>query len=127
MSRVIEKFLRYVAVDTQSKEGCDQVPSTKKQFDLAELLKKELEEMGASHVRMDSHCYVYATIPATAKGKPSIGFISHMDTSDAVSGKDVKPQIVKKYDGGTIVLNPELGYEMSPRSFRFCPAMWGKI
>lgn len=126
MSRVIEKFLRYVAVDTQSKEGCDQVPSTKKQFDLAELLKKELEEMGASHVRMDSHCYVYATIPATAKGKPSIGFISHMDTSDAVSGKDVKPQIVKKYDGGTIVLNPELGYEMSPQEFPILSRYVGK-
>lgn len=117
MSRVIEKFLRYVAVDTQSQEGCDQVPSTKKQFDLALILKKELEEMGASNVRMDPHCYVYATIPATVEGKTSIGFISHMDTADAVSGKDVKAQIIKKYDGGTIVLNQELGYQMSPKEF----------
>ena len=117
MSRVIEKFLRYVAVDTQSQEGCQQVPSTEKQFQLANMLKRELEDMGASNVRLDSHCYVYATIPATAEGKRSIGFISHMDTSNAVSGKDVKARIVKKYDGGEIVLNEALGYRMGPADY----------
>lgn len=111
MSEVLERFLSYVKIDTQSVEGVDTVPSTKKQFDLARKLYAQLLEMGASNVRLDEeHCYVYATIPSNlpegAKA-PAIGFISHMDTSPAVSGEHVKPRIVENYDGKDIPLNEE--------------------
>ncbi|MDO4292021.1 MAG: peptidase T [Eubacteriales bacterium] len=111
MSEVIDRFLRYVKIDTQSQDGMEQVPSTAKQRDLAGLLVRELEEMGAQEVRFDEeHCYVYATVPSNlpegAKA-PVIGFISHMDTSPAVSGAGVNPRIVEHYAGGDIVLNEE--------------------
>lgn len=111
MSEVLERFLRYVKIDTQSADNAGQVPSTRKQFDLAAKLYQELKEMGASNVRLDEeHCYVYATIPSNlpegAKA-PAIGFISHMDTSPAVSGANVNPRIVRDYDGGDIPLNEE--------------------
>lgn len=113
MSTVVDKFLKYVTIDTQSDEDSTTSPSTEKQKDLARLLVGELKEMGASDVRMDEeYGYVFATIPSTLKeeGKevPVIGFIAHMDTSPAVSGKDVKPRIVENYDGKDIVLNQEL-------------------
>ena len=113
MSTVVDKFLKYVTIDTQSDEDSTTSPSTEKQKDLARLLVGELREMGASDVRMDEeYGYVYATIPSTLKeeGKevPVIGFIAHMDTSPAVSGKDVRPRIVENYDGKDIVLNQEL-------------------
>ena len=113
MSTVVDKFLKYVTIDTQSDEDSTTSPSTEKQKDLARLLVGELKEMGASDVRMDEeYGYVYATIPSTLKegGKevPVIGFIAHIDTSPAVSGKDVKPRIVENYDGKDIVLNQEL-------------------
>lgn len=113
MSTVVDKFLKYVTIDTQADEDSTTSPSTEKQKDLARLLVGELKEMGASDVRMDEeYGYVYATIPSTLKeeGKevPVIGFIAHMDTSPAVSGKDVKPRIVENYDGKDIVLNQEL-------------------
>ena len=113
MSTVVDKFLKYVTIDTQSDEDSTTSPSTEKQKDLARLLVGELKEMGASDVRMDEeYGYVYAAIPSTLKeeGKevPVIGFIAHMDTSPAVSGKDVKPRIVENYDGKDIVLNQEL-------------------
>lgn len=108
MSNVTEKFLRYVRIDTQSQEGQTCFPSTDKQRELARLLTEELEEMGASEIRFDEeYCYVYATVPSTlpAGGQaPVIGFLSHMDTSPAVSGKNVRPRIVD-YSGGDIVLN----------------------
>lgn len=113
MSTVVDKFLKYVTIDNQSDEDSTTSPSTEKQKDLARLLVGELKEMGASDVRMDEeYGYVYATIPSTLKeeGKevPVIGFIAHMDTSPAVSGKDVRPRIVENYDGKDIVLNQEL-------------------
>ncbi len=113
-SSVVEKFLLYVRIDTQSLEQYSgKVPSTDKQWDLAHLLRDELLIMGASNVRLDKeHCYVYAEIPASldeGESAPAIGFIAHMDTSEAVSGKDVKPQIIENYDGKDIVLNEELG------------------
>ena len=114
MSKVVDKFLTYVKIDTQSDEESTTFPSTEKQKDLARLLVKELTEMGAADVKMDEkYGYVYATIPSTLKDKekkvPVIGFIAHMDTSPAVSGKDVKPGIVENYDGGDILLNQEKG------------------
>ncbi len=111
-SKVAENFLRYVKVDTQSDDGgAYNVPSTEKQRDLAKLLYDELLEMGASNVRYDEeHCYVYAVIPSNLESEsdaPAIGFIAHVDTSPAVSGRGVKPRVIENYDGGDIVLNSE--------------------
>lgn len=111
LSKVTENFLRYVKIDTQSREEfSDHVPSTEKQRNLAKLLYQELVDMGASNVRYDElHSYVYAVIPSNQeKEVPAIGFIAHMDTSDAVSGENVKPRIIENYDGQDIVLNEEL-------------------
>jgi len=106
---VVDRFLRYVKIDTQSKEDVDTIPSTRKQFDLARVLVAELKELGLKDARVDDHCYVYATLPSNlpaeaAKKVPAIGLISHMDTSPAVSGKDVNPIIHSNYQGGDIVL-----------------------
>ena len=88
MSEVVKKILRYVAIDTESKEEQEQIPSTEKQRNLANLLAQELKEMGAENVRVSENSYVYATIPATTdKSAPSVGFISHMDTAPSFSGK----------------------------------------
>ena len=105
---VTERFLRYISYDTQSKEEGEQVPSTTKQLELGKLLTTELKEMGVANVRMDEHGYIYGEIPANTEEKiTSLGFIAHMDTSPALSGKDVKPQFVENYDGGDICLNKE--------------------
>jgi tripeptide aminopeptidase len=102
---VLERFLRYVVIDTQSDPASPTCPSTEKQKDLGRLLAKELQEMGLADAHMDDHGYVYATIPATTPKKvPVICFCSHMDTAPDCSGKDVKPQVVKNYQGGDIVL-----------------------
>jgi tripeptide aminopeptidase len=106
---VTERFLRYVVIDTQSDPASPTCPSTEKQKDLGRLLAKELQEMGIADAHLDQHGYVYATIPATIpantdKQVPVICFCSHMDTSPDCTGKDVKPQIVKAYCGGDIVL-----------------------
>jgi tripeptide aminopeptidase len=102
---VLERFLRYVVIDTQSDPASPTCPSTEKQKDLGRLLVKELLELGLSDAHLDPHGYVYATIPAnTDKTVPVICFCSHMDTSPDCTGKDVKPQIVKNYQGGDIVL-----------------------
>lgn len=104
---VLDRFLRYVKIDTQSKEDQETVPSTKKQFNLARLLVQELKALGAQNVRMSEYAIVYATVPgnlADNSKTPVIGFISHMDTSDAVSGENVNPIIHRNYQGGDIVL-----------------------
>ena len=110
LSKVTENFLRYVKIDTQSREEfSDHVPSTEKQRNLAKLLYQELKDLGASEVRYDEeHSYVYAVIPSNQEKKaPAIGFIAHMDTSDAVSGENVNPRIIENYDGEDIILNEE--------------------
>ncbi|MDE7266970.1 MAG: peptidase T [Lachnospiraceae bacterium] len=109
-STVVDNFLRYVKIDTQSLERyADKTPSTQKQRDLACLLRDELLKLGASNVRYDEvHCYVYAEIPSNVSGEkqiPKIGFIAHIDTSEAVSGTNVRPRIIEDYDGEDIVLN----------------------
>lgn len=102
---VTERFLRYVVIDTQSDPASPTCPSTAKQKDLGTLLVRELHEIGIADAHLDEHGYVYATIPAnTDKSVPVICFCSHMDTSPDCSGADVKPQIVKNYQGGDIVL-----------------------
>lgn len=108
MSETIENFLRYVKIDTQSDENSASTPSTAKQHDLAKLLVQELEQMGACEITYDEeHCYVYASVPASAGCEDAavLGFISHMDTSPAVTDTDVRPRIVENYDGKDIVLN----------------------
>ncbi len=102
---VTERFLRYVAIDTQSDPASPTCPSTEKQKDLGRLLARELQAIGLADADLDRHGYVYATIPAnTAKRVPVICFCSHMDTSPDCTGKNVRPQIVRNYRGGDIVL-----------------------
>src|SRR6266404_4312220 len=102
---VTERFLRYVVIDTQSNPASPTCPSTEKQKDLGRLLAAELQAMGVADAHLDDYGYVYATIPAnTNKNVPVICFCSHMDTSPDCTGKNVRPQIVKNYRGGDIVL-----------------------
>lgn len=102
---VTERFLRYVTIDTQSDPESPSSPSTEKQKDLGRVLVTELKAMGVADAHLDDYGYVYATIPAnTDKKVPVICFCSHMDTSPDVTGKDVKPQVVKNYRGGDITL-----------------------
>ncbi|MDO4329026.1 MAG: peptidase T [Lachnospiraceae bacterium] len=118
MSSVVDKFLRYISYDTESMDDAAQLPSTEKQFVLANVLAEELKAMGASEVKVSSQCYVTAVIPSnTEKSVPALGLISHMDTSPAFSGCGVKPQIVKDYDGNPICLNEELGLTLDPAEF----------
>jgi tripeptide aminopeptidase len=102
---VLERFLRYVRIDTQSDPASKTTPSTEKQKDLGRVLAQELRELGIKDAHLDDYGYVYGTVPATtAKKVPVICFCSHMDTSPDCSGKDVKPQVVRNYQGGDIVL-----------------------
>ena len=113
---IVERFLNYTKFDTQSAEDADCVPSTKKQLVFAEYLKKELEAEGLDDVEMDDKGYIYATLRANTKDRvPTIGFISHYDTSPDCSGADIKPQIVHSYDGSDILLSE--GIVSSPKKF----------
>jgi tripeptide aminopeptidase len=106
--KVTERFLRYAVIDTQSDPASPTCPSTAKQKNLGALLARELQEMGIRDAHLDEHGYVYATIPTnTDKHVPVICFCSHMDTSPDCTGKDVKPQIVRNYRGGDIVLSAD--------------------
>ncbi|MBR4557495.1 MAG: peptidase T [Clostridiales bacterium] len=107
-SSLVERFLRYVKIDTQSDEDSASHPSTAKQHKLAELLVEELKELGLSVDYDDKHCYVYAHLePNGDKVSEDIGFIAHLDTSPAVSGKDVKPYIIRSFDGHDDILDPD--------------------
>ena len=120
MSKVIERLLEYVKIDTQSDGASKTTPSSQKQHHLAKLLTKELEEMGAQEITYDEeHCYVYATVPASegCENTPVLGFISHMDTASPVSGANVKPRVVENYDGGDILLNKEKNIWMKAEEF----------
>ena len=113
---ITQRFLNYVAFDTQSSEESDTCPSTAKQWDFARFLRDELISIGLQDVELDENAYLYATLPAnTEKPLPVIGFISHMDTSPDCSGADIKPRIVKNYDGGDIQLSE--GIVSSPSKF----------
>lgn len=107
MEKLLDKFLRYVSVDTISDPESETQPSSAKQFDLLRMLRDELEAMGIK-AELDEFGYVMATIPSNIdKEVPAIGFIAHVDTSPDASGKDVKPQIIENYQGGDIMLNAE--------------------
>lgn len=113
---ITERFINYTKFDTQSSEDSQTVPSTSKQLVFAKYLKEELEREGFSDVEMDEKGYIYATLKAnTKKDVPTIGFISHYDTSPDASGADIKARIVKNYDGGDIILSE--GIVSSPEKF----------
>ena len=119
MQNIIDRFVSYVIIDTESDANSPTTPSTKKQFDLANLLVKELNTIGLTEVTIDENGYVMGTLPSNVDHEvPTIGFVSHYDTSPDFTGKDVKPQIIKNYDGGDIVLNKELNIILSPSYFQ---------
>ncbi len=116
--KLIERFLKYVKIDTQSDENSQTCPSTEKQLVLAKLLVEELNSLGLSDVSLDKNGYVMATLPSNIdRNVPVIGFISHMDTSPDMSGENVNPQIIKNYDGGDIIINKEKNLVLSPKLF----------
>lgn len=118
MMNLVERFLKYVSFDTQSDELTRLTPSTPGQMVFAEYLKTELESLGLEDITLDEYGYLFATLPAnTDKELPVIGFISHMDTSPDMSGKNVSPRIVSNYDGSDIVLCEEDRIILSPAQF----------
>ncbi len=115
---IIDRFVSYVTIDSESDPNSDATPSTEKQWDMAKKLEQELREMGLEEVSIDKHAYVMATLPSNVEHKvPAIGFISHFDTSPDFTGKDIKPQITENYDGKDIVLNQEQNIILSPDYF----------
>ena len=118
--KVLEKFLRYIAIDTASDPESESQPSTSKQLDLSRLLVKELKDMGIKDVELDEWGYVMATIPSNlpdGKEVPVIGFIAHVDSAPDASGANIKPQIINNYDGSDIVINKERGFIMKVDEF----------
>jgi len=105
---LLERFIRYAKIDSQSDRHVEDIPSTRTQWEMAALLKKELEELGLAEVELDSHCYLMARLPASKgfESKPCIGLMAHMDTASDVPGANVKPSIVKNYDGTALELSP---------------------
>ena len=116
---IVDRFIKYARIDTQSDENNSQTPSTQKQFNLAKEVEKEALEMGLVDVSLDNNCYLMATLPSntTKKNVPVIGFISHFDTSPDMSGKNVNPTIIKNYDGEDIILNKANNVILSPNDF----------
>ena len=118
MSEVLDRFIRYVQIDTQSARDSETYPSTAKQLDLLRLLTEELKQIGMQDVRMDRYGYVTATLPANnGKASPVVGFLAHVDTSPDASGANVHPRVIEHYDGGEIVLNAEENIRLSPERF----------
>jgi tripeptide aminopeptidase len=119
MQKIIDRFVSYVTIDTESDPASETTPSTKKQLDLANLLVKELNDIGMTEVSIDENGYVMGSLPSNVDYEvPVIGFVSHYDTSPDFKGKDVKPQIVSNYDGGDIILNKEHNIVLSPGYFK---------
>jgi tripeptide aminopeptidase len=118
MSEVVDRFVRYVQIDTQSNPASESWPSTAKQLDLARLLVEELQAMGMADVSLDENGYVMASLHSNLdKSVPVVGFIGHMDTSPDMSGANVHPRVVEKYPGGDVILNETKGVVLSPRDF----------
>lgn len=115
---LVNRFLTYVKVDTQSNENSETCPSTEKQFDLLNLLAEELKSIGMEDVSMDEHGYLFATLPSnTNKEIPTIGFLAHVDTATDFTGTNVNPQIHENYDGKDILLNEKLNVVLSTKDF----------
>ena len=120
---MLDKFLKYVSYDTQSDDKNESCPSSSGQLELAKVLVSDLKDLGIDNAHMDEHGYVYASIEGTDKNAPAIGLISHMDTALEITGKDVKPQIIEKYDGGDIILNNK--YKLTEDEFPFLKDLVG--
>lgn len=106
MNNLLQRFTKYIKIDTESDPNSETTPSTSKQFNLAKILVEELKNLGLQDANVDEKCYIMATLPSNIEQKvPTIGFIAHMDTSPDFSGKNVKPQIIKNYNGEDITLN----------------------
>ncbi len=119
MQHIIDRFISYVTVDTESDPNSDTTPSTAKQWDLANKLVDELKAIGLEDVTIDENAYIMATLPSNvAHDVPVIGFVSHFDTTPDFTGANVKPQIVPNYNGGDIVLNAEKNIVLSPKYFK---------
>lgn len=117
MEKILDRFLRYVAIDTQSDENSESQPSAAKELDLLKLLCKELNDMGVE-ATLDEYGYVMGTLPSNIDKKvPAIGFIAHVDTSPDASGANVKPQIIENYDGSDIALKGVPGLYLKPSEF----------
>jgi len=118
MDKLVERLLKYVSYDTGSDGKSPTSPSTAKQYEFAKVLAAELKEIGMADVSLDEYAYVYATLPSNMdKHVPVVGFLAHMDVSSDVPTANIKPQIVKNYDGGDIVLNAEKGIVLSSSEF----------
>lgn len=123
---LVQRFISYVKIDTQSNEGSDTCPSTESQLVLANMLVQELKTIGMQEVTIDENGYVMATLPAnTDKEVPAIGFLAHLDTATDFTGKNVNPQIVEDFDGNSIVLNEELNIVLTPEDFPELPQYQG--
>ncbi|MEC4117824.1 peptidase T [Myroides phaeus] len=119
MQHIIDRFISYVTVDTESDPSSNSCPSTEKQWDLANKLVEELKQIGLEDVTIDENAYIMATLPSNVEHEvPTIGFISHFDTSPDFSGANIKPQIIENYDGNDIVLNKEQNIILSPSYFK---------
>ena len=115
---IIARFIKYVTIDTESDPNNPAFPSTKKQWNLAKILEKELNQIGLQDVELDENCYIMATLPSNLDYEvPTIGFISHIDTSPDFTGKNVNPQIIENYDGKDIILNKKKNIVLSPDYF----------
>ena len=124
---IMERFLRYVAINSESCEEVQTVPSSQRQFDLANVLAEDMRELGLSNVRVTDNCFVYAELPATpgCEALPCMGLIAHMDTTPQFSGANIKPQIISNYDGGDITLAGS-GEILSPAKFPDLTTLKGK-
>jgi tripeptide aminopeptidase len=116
--QLIERFLKYVTIDTESDPNNPAFPSTENQWDLANILVEDLKVIGMQDIHLDENCYIMATLPSNVSHNvPTIGFVSHMDTSPDFTGKNVKPQITENYQGNDIILNKEKNIILSPDYF----------
>ena len=115
--KVLERFLKYVTFDTTADPKNSNCPSSEGQRVFAKYIVEELKALGLEDANVDENSYVMATLKGNVEGVPTVGFISHLDTAPDVTGKNVKPRIVKNYDGKDIVLNEELNVVTSPKDY----------
>uniref|UniRef100_UPI00404AE41D peptidase T n=1 Tax=Flavobacterium sp. TaxID=239 RepID=UPI00404AE41D len=119
MQKIIDRFISYVTIDTESDPNSEATPSTKKQWDLANKLVEELKQIGMQDVTIDDKAYIMATLPSNVSHDvPVVGFVSHFDTTPDFTGANVNPQIIENYDGKDIVLNKDLNIVLSPNYFK---------
>jgi tripeptide aminopeptidase len=119
MQDIINRFISYVTIDTESDPNSETTPSTEKQWNLANKLVEELKAIGMEEVTIDKHSYVMATLPSNVEHEvPTIGFVAHFDTTPDFTGANIQPQVIENYDGGDIVLNQEQNIVLSPNYFK---------